>query len=105
VNTLLDIVTHPVTPYVLAWVAGVVFLAIFLRTQWFRHAWGRHVLAFMLVLEVRLGEPLAVWWIGHPYPGRRYVLAVLGWAFAAVMVQRAWVQWSLTRQARKGEGS
>jgi len=98
VSTLLDIIANPMTPYAAAWVAGAVFFALFMRVQWWRHPWGRHVALYTLVVEAAIGERLAHWLFGT---NSKIAGVVLGWAFALVMAQRAWVQWSTSRRARR----
>lgn len=89
-----------VVAYFVMVVAGLAFTAMYVRTAWRHHPWGRHVMAFMVVFDLSILEALTRWWFGN-YPGYWYVILVESWAFAAVMAQRAWVQWRMTRQEEK----
>jgi hypothetical protein len=85
--------------YVGASLFGLVFFAQYVRTPWHKHPWGRHVMAFTVVVELILLLSLARRFLGD-YPGRAVILAAMAWLFCVVMAQRAWVQWRGSHPAR-----
>jgi hypothetical protein len=81
--------------YVVAWVGGLAFMVSYLRTDWWHHPWGRHVMAFMAILEVIFTLALTRRIFGE-YPGREVAVFVASWLFAGVV----WWRYALIRRGR-----
>ncbi len=82
--------------YLFAFVGGLFFLVTYARTDWRHHAWGRHVMAFMVIMEIVfvLGATRRIF---GEYPGREVALFVASWLFAGVV----WWRYFLIRKGRR----
>lgn len=72
------------TAYAVADVGGLAFLARYARTDWRAHPWGRHVMAFMLCLELLFTLALSRRVFGD-WPGLLEISVVASWVFAGIV--------------------
>jgi len=86
--------------YAAAEVGGLVFIARYARTEWRTHPWGRHVMAFMVCLEVLFTLALSRRIFGA-WPGLAEVGFLASATFAAIVWWRAWLQFAGERQIRR----
>lgn len=98
-NHLQTVVT--LIAYWVIFVADLIFIWRFSRSNWRRHAWGRNVMAFTVGLEVQIGLILARTVFGN-YPGREWAITIFSCLFALVVVHRLyiWIRGE-RRQARE----
>lgn len=91
--------TVTIYAYGVAALFGILFMFALLKTDWFRHAWGRNVMAFMACLV-----PLEMFAFSRRYfgdwPGQRWVIMSLSAAIAFVTAWRWWLQVSGNRRQR-----
>jgi len=76
--------------YVVADVGGLAFLLRYIRTDWRAHAWGRHVMAFMICLEL-LFTIAGVMQVAILWPGLREV----GFHSSATLAGIVWWRYRL----------
>lgn len=86
--------------YATAEVGGALFIAQYVRTEWRTHPWGRHVMAFMVCLEVLFTLALSRRVFGN-WPGLEEVAFLASATFAAIVWWRAWLQFAGERMARR----
>jgi len=87
------------TTYGISWVAGLAFIARYARTDWRAHPWGRHVMAFMVCLELLFTLALSRRVFGQ-WPGLPEAGFLVSATFAGVMVWRYVLQEQHTRRNR-----
>lgn len=88
--------------YVVAEVGGLAFIWRYARTDWRSHPWGRHVMAFMVCLEVLFTLALSRRIFGQ-WPGLPEVGFLASATFAAIIWWRFFLQRSGDRRIRAAE--
>jgi len=88
--------------YVAADVGGLAFLARYVRTDWRAHPWGRHVMAFMVCLELLFTLALSRRVFGA-WPGLEETLCLCSVLLAGIVWWRYRLQVLGERQANRTE--
>lgn len=70
--------------YAVAEVGGLAFILRYLRTDWRSHPWGRHVMSFMVCMEVIFTLSLSARIFGV-WPGLRETLFLASVTFAGIV--------------------
>lgn len=81
---------------------GFLFIIALLRTDWYRHPWGRNVMSFMCCLAPLETYAFTGRYFGD-WPGRRIVITFLSVGIALVTAWRWWLQFSGNRRQRKAD--
>ncbi len=88
--------------YAVAFVGGLVFILRYVRTDWRSHPWGRHVMAFMICMEVIFALAVSRRALGE-WPGVEEVLFLASSTFAGIVWWRERLQAAGDRRARRRE--
>jgi hypothetical protein len=92
--------TITIASYGVADVGGLMFLLRYVRTDWRNHPWGRHVMAFMVCLEILFTLALSRRVFGD-WPGLPETGFVASWAFAGIVWWRYRLQVRGEHRARR----
>lgn len=85
--------------YAVAEVGGLAFILRYRRTDWHSHPWGRHVMAFMVCLEVLFTLALSRRILGQ-WPGLAETGLLASVTFAGIIWWRYWLQAGGDRRIR-----
>lgn len=88
--------------YAVAEVGGLAFIWRYARTDWRSHPWGRHVMAFMVCLEVLFTLALSRRIFGQ-WPGLTETLFLASVTFAVIIWWRFFLQRGGDRRIRAAE--